>query len=1016
MGLVEDALEYLRMGFSVIPLIQRDKKPEINWLEYQKRKPTEDEVRKWFGSGEKNIAIICGKVSGNLVVFDFDNHESMQFVVTNIQETAQKTLVVRTGKGYHVYYRMKDPPYFKLPNLSIDVKGEGGYVVAPPSLHPSGVQYAIMGTRKVAESDLEMVNFMREMDEIYPIAKVASQWWGKEGEHRHELSLGLASFFRSRAKWPQEKTESFISGIMRLRGDNEEKDDRMRAVEDAYKKEYPYNKHLQRELVEQLVNLLPVGSGEIWRWYDKGDKDAQNWRAYMCDSTGVYRLYHKEWTDKDRNKTVDEDEETIFTQPLTLADAWHAEGDEENHVKFTFYLGKMKYQGTKTEVFQQIVASGLTGINWNFIRDSIAACVEFYISTGSVSVRQSYEAIGIYETNGRLEIALGDKDISATRGTEPWFVARSFIPYKGDISGDLKTFALLKDYFDNPALVLFFGFSALAPFSYALKKDGDFFWPLMILKGPKSTGKSALGSMFTTYMYLHGVQEGGPADVTSDFRLLDFITGTTFPRIVDESENAKFEGQKFSIKISTTLKDAAQKQIVGSRGNLDKTKKLYSARTPLILAGNKIDIEDPALLARSIIVSTGQSDKIKGARRAQYSSDILQRLHRGFGIELAKFIMEKYPTTHSILEEIRKISLPFTFSDSRRADFYSSIYIGLKIWNEFYKTFNLTFPLERYLNMDRFTDVIYKFETSNVEESKERQSIAEFIEWMKKELNVLNEYIDAKSKERDPPARYYELRYMVKEDENEGQKWLLVSQAAITEYCRVNTTFQMRSLSEVADALAEFYAADRATFYNKTTKWFEGKAAKAVKIPLSWIPLEEYGKVKDERNDGPPPPPAEILTNLTRPNQSMVRRENEDGIGVSGTPNQLTAKNIPPHEAIFVKNVSGGIDENAVSWLGISKNKDSTGSVSQPEVVRTPNHWLGNDNEFINSINQVKQFMEEYELHGRINKDDGIIIVEINPLSEVSHWINERMQSFRFYLFDGGDETKTFYKYKEAPK
>ncbi len=72
MVLVEEALGYLRMGFSVIPLISRDKRPEINWLEYQKRKPTEDEVRKWFSGENRNVGIICGKVSGDLVVFDFE--------------------------------------------------------------------------------------------------------------------------------------------------------------------------------------------------------------------------------------------------------------------------------------------------------------------------------------------------------------------------------------------------------------------------------------------------------------------------------------------------------------------------------------------------------------------------------------------------------------------------------------------------------------------------------------------------------------------------------------------------------------------------------------------------------------------------------------------------------------------------------------------------------------------------------------------------------------------------------
>ncbi len=1009
----EEALSYLRMGLSILPLRPRDKKPNISsWTEYQARKPTEDEIRRWFSNEDQNIGIICGKVSGNLVVLDFDNQETIPFVITDMAELTSKTMVVRTGKGFHIYYRTVDPLNFKLSNLSIDVKGEGGYVVAPPSIHPSGVQYMMIGQMKIAELKTDALNYLKEMDEMYPIARIVLPWWGKEGEHRHELSLGLASFFRSRAKWPQEKTERFIQGIMRLKGDREEPEDRMRAVQDAYRKDYPYNKHLQRDLVEKLVNMLPVGAGEIWRWYDKGDKDSKSWRAYMCDSTGVYRLYHKETTDEKGSPVINDDKETIFTQPLTLADAWHAEGDEENHVKFTFFLGKMKYQGTKTEVFQEIVASGLTGINWNFIRDALSACVEFYVSTGSVTVRQSFEAIGVYESEGKFELAIGEKDVSATRGSEPWLVARAFKPYRGQIAEDLKTFARIKDFFDETTLVVMFGFSAIAPFSYAMKKDGDFFWPLVIFKGPKGTGKSAIGRLFTTYLYLNGTQEGSPADVTSDFRLLDFITGTTFPRLVDESENAKFEGQKFSIKISTTLKDAAQRQIVGSRGNIDKTKKLYSARTPLILAGNKIDLEDPALLARTIMINTNQSNKVNGDRRAQFNIDVLQRLQRGFGIELTKFIMERYQTYRALLDDIRNIKIPFNFYDARRSDFYASIYTGLRLWRDFYASFGLGFPLERFLDMGKFSDIVLKLETSNAEESKDRQSIVEFIEWMKKEADVLDSFNEMKVSEGKVPSRYHELRYMVKKDMENGAQWLYVTQSAITEYCRVNTTFQMRSLSEVADALAEFYATDRTTFYDKTAKWFEGKVMKVVKIPLSWIPLAEFGKIEEKK--GPPPDPGDNLTNLTKPNHDMVSENFTDNTISPSKPNQLTAEMVHPHEVFLVENVSCNNDKNMVRRLGIVENKDNTGSNDLTKNLTKPNQWLGNDNKFLNSIDEVKQFMEHYELHGRIDRAKGMVIVEISPYSEVAHWITRKMAGLDFVPVDGADPGRIYFTYHQT--
>jgi len=107
MASIEDALKYLKMGFSVIPVKPRDKGAAVSWAEYQKRQPTEQEIKQWFNDGQFNIAIICGKVSGNLIVFDFDNLATVPFVIGDVSEIAKKTMVVRTGKGYHVYYKAK---------------------------------------------------------------------------------------------------------------------------------------------------------------------------------------------------------------------------------------------------------------------------------------------------------------------------------------------------------------------------------------------------------------------------------------------------------------------------------------------------------------------------------------------------------------------------------------------------------------------------------------------------------------------------------------------------------------------------------------------------------------------------------------------------------------------------------------------------------------------------------------------------------------------------------------------
>jgi len=120
----------------------------------------------------------------------------------------------------------------------------------------------------------------------------------------------------------------------------------------------------------------------------------------------------------------------------------------------------------------------------------------------------------------------------------------------------------------------------------------------------------------------------------------------------------------------------------------------------------------------------------------------------------------------------------------------------------------------------------------DVGKEEKSQTIQKFIEWMKKESMVLEDYKALIRKGRDPPARYYDLLQMVKLEEENGASWLYVTQAGLTEYCRVNTTFQSRSLGEVADALSEYYGIERSQLYDKKNKWMGDKAMKVVKIPL----------------------------------------------------------------------------------------------------------------------------------------------------------------------------------------
>jgi hypothetical protein len=131
-------------GLRVFPLKPRDKKPVGPWKEFQDRAPTEDELALW-DAGNYNVGIVCGAASG-VVVLDVDSPEAQQ-VVDGLELPA--TPAVRTARGVHYYFQR---PSFEVRNsagiggVKLDVRGDGGYVVAAGSIHPDGAVYDWMIT------------------------------------------------------------------------------------------------------------------------------------------------------------------------------------------------------------------------------------------------------------------------------------------------------------------------------------------------------------------------------------------------------------------------------------------------------------------------------------------------------------------------------------------------------------------------------------------------------------------------------------------------------------------------------------------------------------------------------------------------------------------------------------------------------------------------------------------------------------------------------------------------------
>lgn len=127
------------LGFSVIPLRSRDKIPAIKWQEFQKRYATDEELSRWFTTNDYNIGVVTGKISG-ITVVDFDTKDAMRKHLSFLKTSP----LVKTGKGCHAYCTYT-PEARQFQHSSkypgIDVRNDGGYVVAPPSIHSSGEEY-----------------------------------------------------------------------------------------------------------------------------------------------------------------------------------------------------------------------------------------------------------------------------------------------------------------------------------------------------------------------------------------------------------------------------------------------------------------------------------------------------------------------------------------------------------------------------------------------------------------------------------------------------------------------------------------------------------------------------------------------------------------------------------------------------------------------------------------------------------------------------------------------------------
>lgn len=211
-GLFAWAAFYLGLGCSVIPL-REGKLPAVQWKQFQARLPSRSELGKWFIDAGWGMALVCGKVSGNLVRLDFDDpNDYSSGVCAKLPYPTFRSQ--RKDGGYGVLLR-STVPVPTLPQKTFDrypkleVRGEGSITVVPPT--PGYEWLEANPIEGIPEADVPSILkrlFGFDLSNRRKLADSVEQTAGSE----------LATLLRETAVGERSNSLVRIAGMLRARG------------------------------------------------------------------------------------------------------------------------------------------------------------------------------------------------------------------------------------------------------------------------------------------------------------------------------------------------------------------------------------------------------------------------------------------------------------------------------------------------------------------------------------------------------------------------------------------------------------------------------------------------------------------------------------------------------------------------------------------------------------------------------------------------------------------------------
>lgn len=142
-SILETALAYLKQGISITLSDPKSKRPIYKWSEFQQKLPTESQIKAMFQAHPKAmLSIITGELS-HIMVVDCDSPEAIQQVEDALPDSFEPIIAVSPRGGRHYYFACVNGTWQTKSAVlkNIDIRSNGGVIVAPPSKNETGGQY-----------------------------------------------------------------------------------------------------------------------------------------------------------------------------------------------------------------------------------------------------------------------------------------------------------------------------------------------------------------------------------------------------------------------------------------------------------------------------------------------------------------------------------------------------------------------------------------------------------------------------------------------------------------------------------------------------------------------------------------------------------------------------------------------------------------------------------------------------------------------------------------------------------